>query len=106
MAVCFYGFSTFRALPLINIHDIIVSKRFRGLEIGKKLVSEIESLALATKCCKITLEVRQDNIVAQTMYKTFGFSKGEVPMDFMTKQYDHDMHFQKPLALPVEHGGL
>ena len=86
MAVCFYGFSTFRALPIINIHDIIVSKSFRGLGIGNKVIGEIENVASTKKCCKITLEVRRDNEIARRMYEKFGFSKGRAPMEFMTKE--------------------
>ena len=74
-----------RASPLINIHDIIVSKSFRGLGIGNKLMGEIEKVAHTKKCCKITLEVRQDNAVARSLYEKIGFSRG-VPMDFMTKK--------------------
>jgi ribosomal protein S18 acetylase RimI-like enzyme len=86
MAICFYGYSTFRAAPLINIHDIIVSKSFRGLGIGNKLMGEIEKVAYAKKCCKITLEVRHDNAIARSLYTKLGFSRGVVPMDFMTKE--------------------
>ena len=85
MAICFRGFSTFSAAPLINIHDIIVSKTFRGNGIGKRLLREIEDCAVTTGCYKVTLEVRQDNRIAQSMYKRIGFTRGEAPMDFMTK---------------------
>lgn len=85
MAICFAGFSTFNAAPLINIHDIIVTKRFRGRGIGKKLLCGIEDLARIAGCCKMTLEVRRDNTVARLMYGKFGFTRGEVPMEFMSK---------------------
>jgi GNAT superfamily N-acetyltransferase len=85
MAICFAGFSTFSAAPLINIHDIIVSKKFRGIGIGKGLLQEIENLAVTIRCCKMTLEVRHDNWVAKSLYKRIGFTRGDTPMDFLTR---------------------
>jgi len=37
IAVCFRGFSTFAARPLINIHDLAILPEFRGQKIGPKL---------------------------------------------------------------------
>lgn len=85
MAICFSGFSTFNAAPLINIHDIIVSKQFRGNGIGRRLLMEIQELAISTGCCKITLEVRKDNATARALYRKTGFTKGTMPMEFLTK---------------------
>ena len=85
MAVCFTGYSTFKAAPLVNIHDIIVTKNYRGKGIGKLLLKAVEEFAKTSGCCKITLEVRQDNMAAQMLYKKYGFTKGEVGMDFLMK---------------------
>ena len=54
---CFESFSTFAAKPLINIHDIVVVKQFRGQGISQKLLYKFEEKALLNGCCKITLEV-------------------------------------------------
>jgi Acetyltransferase (GNAT) family len=37
-AICFLGFSTFNARPLINIHDIFVQASARGTGMGKFLL--------------------------------------------------------------------
>lgn len=37
IAVCFRGFSTFAAKPLINIHDLAVLPEHRGRGIGRQL---------------------------------------------------------------------
>ena len=70
----FEGFSTFAAKPLINIHDVIVLKAFRGLQLSQKLLSAVEELARARGCCKITLEVLSGNEAAKSAYLKFGFA--------------------------------
>jgi ribosomal protein S18 acetylase RimI-like enzyme len=73
VAVCFLGFSTFAARPLINIHDLAVLPSHRGKGIGRRLLEEVERRARALGCCKITLEVREDNHRARRIYETVGF---------------------------------
>lgn len=70
----FEGFSTFAAKPLINIHDVIVLKEFRGLQLSQKLLSAVEELARARGCCKLTLEVLSGNESAKYAYMKFGFA--------------------------------
>ena len=60
-SICFLGFSTFNARPLINIHDIFVDSLVRGTGIGAMLLERIEAKARELNCCRITLEVREDN---------------------------------------------
>jgi ribosomal protein S18 acetylase RimI-like enzyme len=73
LAVCFVGFSSFRARPLINIHDIAVRPEARGRGVGRELLAAVERHARATGCCKVTLEVRADNQRAQRAYRRAGF---------------------------------
>jgi ribosomal protein S18 acetylase RimI-like enzyme len=70
----FEGFSTFKAKPLINIHDIIVLSEYRGMQIGEKLLQAIEGIAREKNCCKVTLEVLEGNKTAQQAYRKAGFS--------------------------------
>lgn len=74
LSICIEGFSTFACQPLLNIHDIAVSPRFRGLGIAKKMLAHIEQIALSLHCCKITLEVLQGNTPAQALYTSLGFA--------------------------------
>lgn len=74
LANCFYGFSTFNAKPLLNIHDLAVLKDHRRKGVGKALLLAVENEAKETNCCKITLEVLQHNTKAQKVYRSFGFS--------------------------------
>lgn len=82
---CFYGFSTFKASPLINIHDIAVIQRYRGMGIGKALLGSVVQKAKDADCCKVTLEVREDNR-ARSLYEREGFRYGNPAMYFMTKE--------------------
>jgi ribosomal protein S18 acetylase RimI-like enzyme len=75
---CVEGFSTFKAKPLVNIHDIAVAPRYRGLGISHRLLEKTEAIARERGCCKLTLEVLQGNEVAQNSYRSFGFTGYEL----------------------------
>jgi len=75
IAACFGGFSTFAARPLINIHDFYVIPEVRGQKIGQMILADVEQKARDTECCKITLEVQQNNHRAQRIYEAAGFSR-------------------------------
>jgi ribosomal protein S18 acetylase RimI-like enzyme len=77
LAVCFRGFSTFQARPLLNIHDFAVHPDFRGRGVGLALMQAVEDEARRTSCCKLTLEVRLDNLPARKLYLRAGFSPSE-----------------------------
>ncbi len=70
---CFEGFSTFKARPLMNIHDVVVHRDYRGRGLSKKMLDKVEQLARQRGCCKLTLEVLQGNEVAQGAYRKAGF---------------------------------
>ena len=73
VAVCFLGFSTFAAKPLINIHDLSVLPRHRGTGIGRALLQAVEAEARSRGCCKLTLEVLDENHRARRAYAAAGF---------------------------------
>ncbi len=92
IAVCFRGFSTFAAKPLINLHDFYVNHARRGQGVGRLLLTAIEREALATGCCKLTLEVQENNSRARSIYANYGFAQAVYAADvkgggtlFMTK---------------------
>ncbi len=76
-ATCFLGYSTFRARPLLNIHDIAVLPKYRGQGYGRRLLQAIAEQAQREGCCKLTLEVREDNPLAAGLYHSEGFSAGK-----------------------------
>jgi len=75
IAVCFLGFSTFTARPLVNIHDLAVLPAYRGKGIGRLLLAEVEREAHSLGCCKMTLEVLENNTRARKLYERAGFSQ-------------------------------
>ena len=74
LAICIEGFSTFACKPLLNIHDLAVAGRFRRQGVAKQLLARIEAIARDMGCCKITMEVLEGNVVAQSAYKAFGYA--------------------------------
>jgi ribosomal protein S18 acetylase RimI-like enzyme len=77
VAVCFLGFSTFAARPLLNIHDLAVLPEYRGKGVGRHLLEQVESKGRELNCCKLTLEVRDDNHPAQQLYHKVGFGNAK-----------------------------
>jgi GNAT superfamily N-acetyltransferase len=74
-AVCFIGFSSFAAKPIINIHDFVVLPASRGKGIGRRLLEAVEAKARELGCCKLTLEVMDKNHQAIRMYQASGFER-------------------------------
>ena len=89
IAVCFLGLSTFQARPLLNIHDLAIVPECRGKGMGRALLDAAEVLALRRGCCKLTLEVQEDNHRARALYSSFGFSDfvvgNSAPTRFLSK---------------------
>jgi GNAT superfamily N-acetyltransferase len=75
LAICFRGFSTFAARPLVNISDYFVLPMHRGAGIGRQLLAAIEARACELGCCKLTLEVQENNHRARQLYAAAGFSQ-------------------------------
>jgi GNAT superfamily N-acetyltransferase len=75
IAVCFLGFSTFAAQPLLNLHDLAVLPAHRGRGAGAALLAAVEDKARALGCCKVTLEVLEHNARARAVYAAAGFAQ-------------------------------
>lgn len=89
---CVEGFSTFKARPLVNIHDIAVVSEFRGMGLSHRMLEKTEEIARERNCCKLTLEVLQGNEVAQRSYLSYGFSGYE-----LDPELGKAMFWEKPL---------
>lgn len=90
LANCFLGFSTFKARPLINIHDLAVAPQARGHGVGSALLQAVDQLAKEEACAFVTLEVRADNR-ARKLYLRHGFVEGDSATDAMS-------FFKKPIG--------
>jgi GNAT superfamily N-acetyltransferase len=73
IATCFMGFSTFNARPLLNIHDFSVLPEYRKMGISRLLLEAAEEKAQKLGCCKLTLEVNEQNSRARHVYEAAGF---------------------------------
>lgn len=70
----FEGYSTFKARPLLNVHDIAVLPAHRARGVGQALLAACEAHARERGCCKLTLEVLSGNARALRSYERFGFA--------------------------------
>ena len=86
LATCFINFSTFIVKPYLNIHDFFVHPDYRGKGLANSLMQELISISKERNYGKITLEVREDNHVAQGLYKSLGFEDSKPKMFFWTKK--------------------
>ncbi|MDR0748406.1 MAG: GNAT family N-acetyltransferase [Tannerellaceae bacterium] len=86
LLVAFENFATFTVRPMINIHDVIVLEGYRGKGIGRKLMQAITAEAGKRGCSRITLEVREDNVNAQKLYRSEGFGEVE-PNHYYWRKY-------------------
>ena len=68
-----------------DITNIAVDKGYRGLGIGKCLLEYLINLCKNLNCNTITLEVRESNLKAQNLYKSFDFT-----IDGIRKNYYED----------------
>jgi len=82
LAVCFLQYSTFGGFSLLNIHDFFVSATARRRGIGRSVLHAIFRDAKLRGIQKVTLEVRADNIAAQSLYQTEAFGECQPPMLF------------------------
>ena len=94
LLTCMEGFSTFACMPLLNIHDAIVKAAYRSQGIIAMLLREAENIAIEKGCCKMTLEVLEENVPAQSAYRKFGFSDYE-----LDPKMGKAMFWEKPLKL-------
>jgi len=72
IATCFQGLSTFVARRLLNLHDLSVISEYRGRGVGRSLLAAVEAKARELGCCKVTLEVLENN-PARQIYEAAGF---------------------------------
>jgi GNAT superfamily N-acetyltransferase len=76
IATCFRGFSTFAARPLLNLHDLAVIAEYRGRGVGRLLMTAVEEKARSFGCCRVTLEVLENN-PARRLYESMGYASPE-----------------------------
>lgn len=84
---CIEGFSTFKCLPLVNVHDVAVLSSHRGRGIAEAMLAEVERLARERGACKLTLEVLSGNAPAMRLYQRVGFAGYQLDPAMGTAQF-------------------
>jgi ribosomal protein S18 acetylase RimI-like enzyme len=87
LANCNQNFSTFKAKPILNIHDFIVTSVHRGKGVGVFLMNELLNYAEKNGFCRVNLEVRTDNSNAKALYQKLGFAECEPSMHFWERKF-------------------
>ena len=64
-----------KAVDVMHIMDIVVSKKYRRHHIGRALLKELINLTYKNNINELTLEVKHDNIPAINLYTSFNFQK-------------------------------
>ncbi|MEM9826554.1 MAG: N-acetyltransferase [Planctomycetota bacterium] len=78
MVITIESYSTFQAAPVLNLHDVAVSSKYRRRGIGRMLIQAARDEAERRGCCKMTLEAFRENAAAIALYRDVGFrSPGE-----------------------------
>ncbi len=92
IVTCFKGFSTFMARQTIHISDFYVLPDYQGKKIGRQLLETVEKAAIDLQCCRVTLEVQENNDRALRIYKKAGFIR-----DLHVKEAGPALFFSKSL---------
>ncbi len=69
----FETYSTFAGMPVLNLHDVMVTRSCRGQGIGRLLIEAATELARERGCYKMTLEVFRGNRAAAGLYRSCDF---------------------------------
>ena len=80
-----------------QVTNIAILSPFRGKGLGRLLLKELVDKAKANKAEKIFLEVRCSNIVAQNLYKNFGFEKTGIRKGYYQESGEDALTMQKDL---------
>lgn len=67
-----------------HITNIALLPEYRGKKLGEFLLRKMIELFKEKNVIKITLEVRVSNIVAQSLYRKFGFQDGGIRKNYYT----------------------
>lgn len=79
-ALFFHSYSTFLAKPGVYLEDLYVQPRFRGLGVGRALLSAVAKVAVERECGRLEFAVLDWNHPSIAFYKTVG----AVPLDDWT----------------------
>ena len=65
-----------------HITNVAVHEDYRGQKIGDHLIKELVQVCKNNKIISMTLEVRASNVVAQNLYKKYGFKMAGIRKEY------------------------
>lgn len=74
-----------------HITNVAVHSDFRGKKIGDKLIQELVNLCREGNISSMTLEVRVSNVVAQNLYKKYGFKLAGIRKEYYSDNKEDAM---------------
>ena len=86
MCLFFASFSTWLGRPGVYVQDIFVDQRFRGQNVGERLIRRVAALTRERGAAFLRLAVDADNFAAQGFYERLGISHR--PIDRIHAAYD------------------
>jgi ribosomal-protein-alanine N-acetyltransferase len=71
-----------------HITNIAILPEFRGKKLGEALMKKVLEIVKMRGARSVTLEVRVSNIVAQSLYRKFGFQAGGIRKGYYSDNYE------------------
>ncbi|MFA5527320.1 MAG: ribosomal protein S18-alanine N-acetyltransferase [Peptostreptococcales bacterium] len=71
-----------------NITNIAIDPSYQGLGVANKLMTKFMDVLDQSNINSITLEVRQSNLIAQNLYKKFGFKEAGIRKKYYNNNED------------------
>lgn len=65
-----------------HVTNVAVHPDYRGKKIGDNLIKKLIEICKKDRIMSITLEVRKSNIIAQNLYKKYGFLPGGIRKEY------------------------
>lgn len=81
-------YSSVQAVKNWVLNDLFVDETYRNKGYGKKLIEAAIEFARGVKSTYIQLETSENNIGAQKLYETIGFSRYNPHQDFLVYKID------------------
>lgn len=72
-----------------HITTLGVAKKYRGRKIGEQVLIALLEEAMRHKARRATLEVRESNIVAQNLYRKYGFQPAAIRRGYYTDNHEN-----------------
>ena len=74
-----------------HITNVAVHSDYRGKKIGDELVKSLVNLCKENNIVSMTLEVRVSNVVAQNLYKKYGFKLSGIRKEYYSDNKEDAM---------------